>query len=76
MEGTLHLVNEVCYIVEGNPGLYLTEVAGRNSESLPLGRIALARQPATQRFIHDLSERAPGAARFGPELGRNIIIES
>ena len=76
MERALHLFNEFRDIVEGNPRLYLTEVPGRNFESLPVDRAALARQPATQHFINDLSEGAPGAARFRLELGRYIVVQS
>ena len=73
MERALHLLNELRNIVEGNPWLCLTKVPGRNPESLPAGRAALACQAATQRFIHDLPEGTPGAAGFRLELGRSRV---
>ena len=76
MERALHLFNEFRDIVEGKSRLYLPEIPGRNLEGLPVGRAAPACQPATQRFINDLTEGAPGAARFRLELGRDVIIQS
>jgi hypothetical protein len=75
MEQALHLFNMFGDVVEGNPRLYLTQISGCNLEILPVGRAALAHQTATQRVIYDLSERAPGAARFRFELGCYVIIQ-
>ena len=74
MKRALHLFNDFCDVIKGNPRFCLTEVPRCNLESLLVGRAALPRQPATQRFIYDLSERAPRAARFRSELCRDVLI--
>jgi hypothetical protein len=75
MKQALHLFNDFCDIVEGNPRFFLTEITRHNLEGLPVGRAALACQPTTEGFIYDLSKRAPGAARLRSELGRDVIIQ-
>lgn len=76
MERALHPFNESRDIVERNRRLYRTEVPRRSLERSLASRAALARQPETRLFIHDLPEGTLGAVRFRFELGSSIIFPS
>ena len=75
MERVFHLLDKFGDIVEGQPGLEITEIAGFYSERLARRRDPPTSQSATQRFIDDLSEGSASAPRLGPQLGRHIIIQ-
>ena len=76
MKRTLDLLDEPADIVQREPWLEITEIAGGYSEGLPPGGDAPAGQPATQRLVDDLAEEPAGAARFRLELGRDIVVQS
>ena len=69
------MLDDLGDVVECSPGFEIAEVARPDLEWLTLRRNAPARQPATQRLVHDLAERPPGAARFRLELGCDVIVQ-
>ena len=75
MKRALHLVNELSDVVQGKPWSEGPEIAGRYLESWTRGGNTSIRQPASQRFVDDVSEGPPGAARFRLELYRHIIVQ-
>ena len=69
------MLDELGDIVQREPCLEITEIAGRYLEGPPLGGGAPACQPSAQRLVDDLTERPPGVVRFHLELGRHVVIE-
>jgi hypothetical protein len=75
VQRALDLLDELRNIVQRKPWPKVTEIARCDLEGLPLAGSATRRQSATQRFVHDLSKRPAGAARFRLELGRHIVVQ-
>ena len=75
MKRAFHLLDQLGDIVEGQPGLELAEIARAYPERLTRRRRPSTGQPATQRFIDDLTEGPAGPVRLRLELGRYIIVQ-
>src|SRR5947209_740675 len=75
VDRAFHLLNELGDIVERQPGLEIAQIAGAYLERLTRRCHPSTGQPATQRFIDNIAEGAPGTPRLGLEFGRHIIVE-
>jgi len=72
---TFDLLNEFGHIIERNSRLELAEIAHLYLERFRLGCTAFAGQSVPQRLVDDISEGAARAARFGLQLGSNIVVK-
>ena len=76
MKRAFGLFDELGYIVQAEPWPQIAEIAGRNLKGLLRGGDTPTRQPAAQRLVDDLLEGPACAARFRPEVGGNVVVES
>lgn len=74
MERPLDLLDQVRHVVQRKTGPQFAEVASLDPERLRRGRAA-SQQPTPQCLVDDVAEGPTSAARFGLELGGNIVVQ-
>ncbi len=75
MERAFNLLDEFPYVVVTEPGAQ-AEGPRFDFERRNRGSFGAGAQAEAEAVVHDLLDGLAGASRFGPELGRHIVLKS